>query len=244
MPVVSDPRVSTSTWSASVVTNPRSSAAATAASARSSGDTGGRAGRADRVAAAGSTVVAGSTVADHGAVGVFLHGVSSRAVVSQGCRPVGHEAVITRCEGNVVYELAGRRALERLRGEIAAARANTARPVAANLLVPFAREAHAQACEDAGVAVVTLFAGFAPDLKSIEQELLTKDATIRDVRPALVLLACTALFVLVIAWANAMNLVLVRSDRLPEQMTMRFGAAGERWIDSGLVFTSTIGTPT
>lgn len=50
--------------------------------------------------------------------------------------------------------------------ELAAARrdAGPGRPVAANLLVPFAREAHAQACEDAGVAVVTLFAGFAPDL--------------------------------------------------------------------------------
>jgi NAD(P)H-dependent flavin oxidoreductase YrpB (nitropropane dioxygenase family) len=36
--------------------------------------------------------------------------------------------------------------------------------VAANLLVPFARDAHVQACEDAGVAVVTVFAGFAPDL--------------------------------------------------------------------------------
>jgi len=54
----------------------------------------------------------------------------------------------------------------RFAAELAAARstAGPGRPVAANLLVPFARDAHAQACEDAGVAVVTLFAGFAPEL--------------------------------------------------------------------------------
>ncbi len=55
-----------------------------------------------------------------GAVGAVVSGLPVLTVVSQGCRPVGHEAVITRCEGNVVYELAGKRALERLRTEIAA----------------------------------------------------------------------------------------------------------------------------
>jgi small ligand-binding sensory domain FIST len=55
-----------------------------------------------------------------GAVGAFVSGLPVLTVVSQGCRPLGREAVITRCEGNVVYELAGEPALERLRGEIAA----------------------------------------------------------------------------------------------------------------------------
>jgi small ligand-binding sensory domain FIST len=55
-----------------------------------------------------------------GAVGALVRGAPVLTVVSQGCRPIGHEAVITRCEGNLVYELAGRPALERLRGEIAA----------------------------------------------------------------------------------------------------------------------------
>jgi small ligand-binding sensory domain FIST len=55
-----------------------------------------------------------------GAVGAVISGRPVLAVVSQGCRPIGHEAVITRCEGNIVYELAGRPALERLRSEIAA----------------------------------------------------------------------------------------------------------------------------
>jgi small ligand-binding sensory domain FIST len=55
-----------------------------------------------------------------GAVGAVLSGVPVLTVVSQGCRPIGREAVITRCEGNVVYELAGGQALEHLRREIAA----------------------------------------------------------------------------------------------------------------------------
>jgi small ligand-binding sensory domain FIST len=55
-----------------------------------------------------------------GAVGAVISGLPILTVVSQGCRPIGREAVITRCEGNVVYELAGSPALERLRGLIAA----------------------------------------------------------------------------------------------------------------------------
>ncbi|HEU0245680.1 MAG TPA: FIST N-terminal domain-containing protein [Gaiellaceae bacterium] len=59
-------------------------------------------------------------VHSEGAVGAVVSGLPVSTVVSQGCRPIGHEAVITRCEGNVIYELAGRPALERLRTEIAA----------------------------------------------------------------------------------------------------------------------------
>ena len=55
-----------------------------------------------------------------GAVGAVVSGVPVVTVVSQGCRPIGREAVITRCEGNLVYELAGKPALERLLGQIAA----------------------------------------------------------------------------------------------------------------------------
>jgi small ligand-binding sensory domain FIST len=58
-------------------------------------------------------------VHSEGAVGAVVSGPLVVTVVSQGCRPVGHEAVITGCEQNVVYELAGRPALERLRTEIA-----------------------------------------------------------------------------------------------------------------------------
>jgi small ligand-binding sensory domain FIST len=74
-----------------------------------------------------------------GAVGAIVSGLPTLAVVSQGCRPLGREAVITRCEGNVVYELAGRPAAERLREEIAALsfedRALAARGLLAGLVI-------------------------------------------------------------------------------------------------------------
>jgi small ligand-binding sensory domain FIST len=65
-------------------------------------------------------LVLDDAVHGEGAVGAVVSGPPVFTVVSQGCRPIGHEAVITRCEGNVVYELAGRPALERLGAEIAA----------------------------------------------------------------------------------------------------------------------------
>jgi len=53
-----------------------------------------------------------------GAVGAVLRGVPVRTVVSQGCEPVGRDSVITSAEGNVVFELAGEPALERLKGDL------------------------------------------------------------------------------------------------------------------------------
>jgi small ligand-binding sensory domain FIST len=55
-----------------------------------------------------------------GAVGAVVSGLPVLTVVSQGCRPIGREAVITACEGNIVSELAGKPTLERLRSEIVA----------------------------------------------------------------------------------------------------------------------------
>lgn len=52
---------------------------------------------------------------DSGAIGVLLDGgVRVRSVVSQGCRPIGRHFVITKAERNVIHELSGRPALERL----------------------------------------------------------------------------------------------------------------------------------
>ena len=51
---------------------------------------------------------------DHGAVGCVLEGVPVETVVSQGCRPVGGNMVITRSEDNVIRELAGKPPLARL----------------------------------------------------------------------------------------------------------------------------------
>jgi len=53
-----------------------------------------------------------------GAVGAVVSGVPVATVVSQGCAPVGREAVITQAEGNVVYELAGQPALEWVKSQL------------------------------------------------------------------------------------------------------------------------------
>jgi small ligand-binding sensory domain FIST len=59
-------------------------------------------------------------VLNEGAVGAVLQGVAVKTVVSQGCAPVGTDSVITNAEENVVLELAGKPALERLRDELGA----------------------------------------------------------------------------------------------------------------------------
>jgi small ligand-binding sensory domain FIST len=55
-------------------------------------------------------------VVDRGAVGVMLGGaVHARTAVSQGCRPVGPAMTVTAADNNVVLELAGTSAVEKLR---------------------------------------------------------------------------------------------------------------------------------
>jgi small ligand-binding sensory domain FIST len=51
---------------------------------------------------------------EEGAVGVVLDGLPVRPIVSQGARPIGPEMVVTAAEGNLVLELAGVPALERI----------------------------------------------------------------------------------------------------------------------------------
>ena len=63
----------------------------------------------------GNRLVLGDEVLTHGAIGAFLGpSVQVTSVVSQGCRPIGNPYAVTRSETNVVYELAGKPALERL----------------------------------------------------------------------------------------------------------------------------------
>ena len=69
-----------------------------------------------------------------GAVGAALEGVSVEAVVSQGCAPIGRDSVITSAEDNVIFELAGQPALERLRDEIGALSASQQRLATRGLL--------------------------------------------------------------------------------------------------------------
>jgi small ligand-binding sensory domain FIST len=82
----------------------------------------------------GNRLVLDGEVLTSGAVGAFLGpGVEVATVVSQGCRPVGHPFVVTRAEQNVIYELAGRSAVERLQ-EVAAGLPDDDRELLADLV--------------------------------------------------------------------------------------------------------------
>jgi small ligand-binding sensory domain FIST len=56
---------------------------------------------------------------EEGAVGVVLEGLPVRPIVSQGARPIGPSMVVTAAEGNLVLELAGRPALEKVQHVVA-----------------------------------------------------------------------------------------------------------------------------
>ncbi len=58
-------------------------------------------------------------VVEGGLIGVQLCGpVMVRTVISQGCRPIGERYVVTRAERNLLYELGGRSAVERLQSAL------------------------------------------------------------------------------------------------------------------------------
>lgn len=67
-----------------------------------------------------AALISGDEMHEEGAVGVRLSGVPVVTTVSQGCAPIGREAVITKAEGNVVFELAGKPALHWVRTQLAA----------------------------------------------------------------------------------------------------------------------------
>uniref|UniRef100_A0A7C2K2C5 Histidine kinase n=1 Tax=Schlesneria paludicola TaxID=360056 RepID=A0A7C2K2C5_9PLAN len=57
----------------------------------------------------------GDTAVPHGAVGVaLLDAPRVITLVSQGCKPIGSPYIVTKSERNVIYELGGRPAMERL----------------------------------------------------------------------------------------------------------------------------------
>lgn len=65
--------------------------------------------------AGGNRLVLGGEVFDDGAVGLLLESSEEvETVVSQGCRPIGRPYVVTRGERNLIHDLGGRPALERL----------------------------------------------------------------------------------------------------------------------------------
>ncbi|HEX8104453.1 MAG TPA: FIST N-terminal domain-containing protein [Solirubrobacteraceae bacterium] len=77
----------------------------------------------------------GDEVLGEGAVGVRFDGVEVLPCVSQGAAPVGPELTITAAEGNVISELAGRPALEKLRETIEGLSETEKRLVAGGLLM-------------------------------------------------------------------------------------------------------------
>lgn len=63
----------------------------------------------------GNRLLLNDAVYDGGLVGVALSGrIDVRTVVSQGCRPIGEPYVVTKAEQNVIHELGGVPALDRL----------------------------------------------------------------------------------------------------------------------------------
>jgi small ligand-binding sensory domain FIST len=70
-----------------------------------------------------------------GVVGATVSGVPVRTIVSQGCAPIGRDSVVTRAEENVVFELAGEPALERLKTDLASLPPERLRLAASGLLV-------------------------------------------------------------------------------------------------------------
>ncbi len=63
----------------------------------------------------GNRLLIDGRVHSNGAVGVLLDAdIAPTSLVSQGCRPIGDPLIVTRAEQNVIFELAGRPALDRL----------------------------------------------------------------------------------------------------------------------------------
>jgi small ligand-binding sensory domain FIST len=67
----------------------------------------------------GGTLLGPAGAVGAGAVGIALSGVRVVTCVSQGARPIGPEMAITAGEGNVIQELAGKPAIQRIQEAIA-----------------------------------------------------------------------------------------------------------------------------
>ena len=63
----------------------------------------------------GNRLIVGEETHAEGAVAALVSGANIRAAVSQGCRPIGRPMVITKAERNVIFELGGVPAMNKLR---------------------------------------------------------------------------------------------------------------------------------
>jgi small ligand-binding sensory domain FIST len=91
----------------------------------------------------GNRLVLDDEVTPSGGVGVVLPGsLATRTVVSQGCRPIGDPMIVTRAQGNLVMEIAGRPALDRLDDLVRAADAEERSLLASGLQIGVAIDEH------------------------------------------------------------------------------------------------------
>ena len=91
----------------------------------------------------GNRLVLDDEVMSSGGVGVVLPGgVATTTVVSQGCRPIGDPMIVTRAEGNLVIEIAGRPALDRLDDLVRAADPEERSLLASGLQIGIAIDEH------------------------------------------------------------------------------------------------------
>jgi small ligand-binding sensory domain FIST len=102
-------------------------------------------GLASGVAGRGSTrlFLDGRAVA-RGAVGVMVGDTPVTPLVSQGCRPVGPPMTVTRSEGNVLLELAGVPALDKVEAVVSGLDGDEQRLVAAGLHLGIARDEYVE----------------------------------------------------------------------------------------------------
>jgi small ligand-binding sensory domain FIST len=80
-----------------------------------------------------------------GAIGVVLSGaVAIRTIVSQGCRPFGPSMIVTKAEGNVLWELAGMPALAKLEQIVTELASQERQAVARGLHIGVAMDEYAE----------------------------------------------------------------------------------------------------
>ncbi|MXW42344.1 MAG: hypothetical protein F4138_04580 [Acidimicrobiia bacterium] len=64
----------------------------------------------------GNRLMLNNSVYTDGAVGVLIESSTQiNTVVSQGCRPIGRPFIVTKSQGNMIFEMGGRSAVQRLR---------------------------------------------------------------------------------------------------------------------------------
>ncbi|MEV2276434.1 FIST N-terminal domain-containing protein [Nocardiopsis sp. NPDC049922] len=106
-------------------------------------------------------------VVDSGAIGVLVGGEGVLGtVVSQGCRPIGPNMTVTKAEGNLLLELAGTNAYEKLEGLLDSLDEEDRELAAQGLHVGIAIDEYAEKHEQ-GDFLIRALAGVDPDMGAL-----------------------------------------------------------------------------